>query len=66
MYIVNLGIFHQFEGPLVKLSKSRQSDQMTMPARRASTFCLGAGLNAQSVFSQPGIFVNSWNLRTFV
>ena len=38
-YIVNLVIFHQFEGPLVKFSKSGQSGKMTMPARRASKFC---------------------------
>ena len=36
--IVNLVNFHGFEVPLVKLSKSGQSDQMTMPARRASNF----------------------------
>ena len=38
-YIVNLVIFHQFEGPLVIFSKSGQSGKMTMPARWASKFC---------------------------
>ena len=38
-YIVKLVDFHQFEGPLVKTSKYWQSVQMTMTARRASTFC---------------------------
>ena len=37
-YIVNLCDFHGFEAPLVFFSKSGQSDQMTMPARRASEF----------------------------
>ena len=38
MYLVIFINFHGFEVPLVKLSKSGQSDQMTMPARRASKF----------------------------
>ena len=38
MYIVNLVIFCQFEPPLDFFSKSGKSDQMTMPARRASKF----------------------------
>ena len=38
-YIVNLVNFHQFEVPLVFFSKSGQSVQMAMPARRASIFC---------------------------
>ena len=37
-YIVNLVDFHEFEAPLDFFSKSGQSDQMTMPARRASKF----------------------------
>ena len=39
-YIVNLVNFHQFEVPLDFLSKSGQSVHMTMPARRASKFCV--------------------------
>ena len=38
-YIVKLIDFHQFEVPLVFFSKSGQSVQMAMPARRASIFC---------------------------
>ena len=38
MYIVNLVDVHAFEVPLVKISKYGRSDQMTMPARRASKF----------------------------
>ena len=38
MYLVNFIDFHGFEAPLVLFSKSGQSDQMTMPARRASEF----------------------------
>ena len=38
MYIVNLSDFHGFEAFLDFFSKSGQSDQMTMPARRASKF----------------------------
>ena len=37
--LVNLVNCHGFEGPLVKKSKSGQSNQMNMPARRASEFC---------------------------
>ena len=37
-YIVNLVNFHDLFGLLVFLSKSEQSDQMTMPARRALKF----------------------------
>ena len=37
-YIVNLVDFHGFEVPLDFFSKSGQSSQMTMPARRASKF----------------------------
>ena len=37
-YIVNLVNCHQFDGPLVFFSKSGQSVQMTMPARRAPKF----------------------------
>ena len=36
MYFVDLVDFRGFEALLVFLSKSGQSDQMTMPARRAS------------------------------
>ena len=35
---MNLVDFHEFEAPLDFFSKSGQSDQMTMPARRASKF----------------------------
>ena len=38
MYLVNLVNFHRFEALLVFFSESGQSDQMTMPARRASKF----------------------------
>ena len=37
-YFVDFVDFHWFEALLVFLSKSGQSDQMTMPARRASKF----------------------------
>ena len=38
MYLVNLVNFHRFEALLVFFSESGQSDQMTMPGRRASKF----------------------------
>ena len=38
MYLMNLVDFHGFEASLDIFSKSGQSDQMTMPARRASKF----------------------------
>ena len=52
MYIVNLVIFCQFESPLDFFSKSGQSDQMTMPARRASKFCAKRRALSPEVFSQ--------------
>ena len=39
MHLVDLVDVHGFEGPLVLFSKSLQSVQMAMPARRASIFC---------------------------
>ena len=38
MYLVNLVDVHGFEAFLYLLSKSGQSDQMTVPSRRASEF----------------------------
>ena len=38
MYLVDLVNFHGIEALLVFLTKSGQSDQMTLPARRASEF----------------------------
>ena len=52
MYIVNLVIFCQFEPPLDYFSKSGQSDQMTMPARRAPKFCAKRRALSPEVFSQ--------------
>ena len=51
-YIVNLVNFHGFEGPLVKFSKSGQSGQITMPARRASKFCAQRRAVSPEMFSQ--------------
>ena len=51
-YTVNLVVFHQFEGPLVKFSKSGQSGQITMPARRASKFCAQRRAVSPEMFSQ--------------
>ena len=51
-YIVNLVDVHGFEAPPVKCSKSRQSVQMTMPARRASKFCAKRRAVSPEVFSQ--------------
>ena len=66
-YIVNLCDFHGFEAPLVKFSKSGQSVQMTMPARRASKFsakrrALLPEVFFQSLISQtiPG-FCEPWS-----
>ena len=55
MYIVNLVIFCQFEPPLDYFSKSGQSDQMTMPARRASKF------SAKRRALLPEVFFQSLN-----
>ena len=52
MSIVNLVIFCQFEPPLDLFSKSGQSDQMTMPARRASKSCAKRRAVMPEVFSQ--------------
>ena len=41
--------FHQFEGPLTFFSKSGQSVQMAMPARRASTFCFRSWSQCQNL-----------------
>ena len=56
-YIVNLVIFHEFEGLLVFCSKSGQSDQMTMPARRASKF------SAKRRAVSPEVFFQSLNAQ---
>ena len=55
MYIVNLVIFCQFEPPLDFFSKSGQSDQMTMPTRRASKF------SAKRRALLPEVFFQSLN-----
>ena len=67
MYVINLVIFCQFEAPLVKFSKSGQSDQMTMPARRASKFSAQwRAIKLQTVFQSlnsqaiPG-FCEPWS-----
>ena len=52
MYLVNLADFERFEALLVFLSKSGQSGQMTMPARRASKFCAKRRAVTPEVFSQ--------------
>ena len=39
MYFIYCTVFKQFQGPLVNKSKYGRSAQMTMPARRSSTFC---------------------------
>ena len=66
-YIVNLVDVHGFEVPLDFFSKSGQSSQMTMPARRASKFCakrraLSPELIFQSLIPQgiPG-FCEPWS-----
>ena len=55
MYLVNLINFHVFEALLVFFSKSGQSGQMTMPARRASKFCAKRRAVSSEVFSQSMI-----------
>ena len=67
MYIVNLVIFCQFEALLVFLSKSGQSAQITMPARRVSKFsvkrrAVSPEMFFQSLISQaiPG-FCEPWS-----
>ena len=55
MYIVNLVIFCQFESPLDFFSKSGQSDQMTMSARRASKFSAKRHALLPEVFFQSPI-----------
>ena len=52
---MNLCDFHGFEAPLVKFSKSGQSDQMTMPARRASKFSAKRRALLPEVFFQSPI-----------
>ena len=54
-YIVDLVDFHGFEDLLVVLSKSGQSDQMTMPARRASKFCVKRRAVSPEMFFQSMI-----------
>ena len=51
-YIVNLVICHRFEASLDFFSKSGQSVQMAMPARRASKFCAKRRALSPEVFSQ--------------
>ena len=52
MYLVNFIDFHGFEASLDFFSKSGQSVQMTMPARRASKFCAKRRALSPEVFSQ--------------
>ena len=52
MYLVDLVDFHGFEALLVFFSKSGQSVQMTMPARRASKFSAKRRAVTPEVFSQ--------------
>ena len=52
MYTVNLVIFCHFEASLDFFSKSGQSVQTTMPARRASKFCAQRRALSPEVFSQ--------------
>ena len=66
-YFVDLVNFHGFEALLVFLSKSGQSAQMTMPARRASKFvakrrAVSPEMFFQSLISQknPG-FCEPWS-----
>ena len=66
-YIVDFVDVHGFEALLVFLSKSWQSDQMTMPARRASKFsakrrAVSPEMFFQSLISQaiPG-FCEPWS-----
>ena len=56
-YIVNLFNLHGFDVLLDFFSKSGQSGQMTMPARRASKFCAKRRAVSPEVFSQSLI---SW------
>ena len=55
MYLVNFIDVHGFEASLVNFSKSGQSVQMTMPARRASEFCAKRRAVTPEVFSQSPI-----------
>jgi hypothetical protein len=52
MYLGNLVDFDGFEAPLDFFSKSGQSVQMTMPARRAPKFCAKRRAVTPEVFSQ--------------
>ena len=52
---MNLVDFHGFEALLVFFSKSGQSDQMTMPARRASKFSAKRRALLPEVFFQSPI-----------
>ncbi len=56
MYLVNFDNFHRFDALLVFFSKSGQSGQMTMPARRASKFCAKRRALSPEVFSQSLIY----------
>ena len=66
-YIVNLVIFHGFEAFLYFLKKSGQSDQMTVPARRASKFSSQwRAIKLQIICPKSEFKSNSWILRTLV
>ena len=52
---MNFVFVYDFEGLLIFLSKSRQSDQMTMPARRASKFSAKRRALLPEVFFQSPI-----------
>ena len=52
MYLVNLAVVHGFEASLDFFSKSGQSVQMTMPARRAPKFSAKRRAVTPEVFSQ--------------
>ena len=56
MYLVNLVDFHGFEASLDFFSKSGQSVQMTMPARRAPKFSAKRRAVTPEVFSQSLIY----------
>ena len=55
MYFVSLVIYWQFKASLDFLSNSGHSDQMTMPARRASKFCAQRRAVSPEMFSQSMI-----------
>ena len=70
-YVVDLIIFHGFEALLVFLSKSGQSVQMTMPARRASKvsskrLAVTPEMCFQSLISQASrtlVWMSTWRIE---